>query len=123
MRQRGYQWQQTILANLDALLHAIRTVGAAKTWILRESRYLPLNPKAVPGYLERRLQKAFDTYLSQEKDNTFARIEDDGWVLSKDPAEEFTTAKQQALERLELWLAQHMRTIKLPDLLVESRQR
>lgn len=84
-----------------------------------EKANLPLNPEAVPEYLEHRLQQAFDTYLSQEKDNTFARIDDDGWVLSKDPADEFTVAKQQALERLELWLAQHMRTIKLPDLLIE----
>ena len=84
-----------------------------------EKANLPLNPEAVRGYLEHRLQKAFATYLSQEKDNTFARIENNGWMLSKDPAEEFTTAKQQALERLELWLAQHMRTIKLPDLLIE----
>lgn len=84
-----------------------------------EKADLPLNPEAVPRYLERRLQRAFDTFLSQEQSNTFARVNDDGWLLSKDPAEELTSGKQQGIERLSQWLTEHMRTIKLPDLLIE----
>jgi hypothetical protein len=80
---------------------------------------LPAKAYDVPAYLERRLQKAFDYFSSQEKDNTFASIDEDGWALSKDPAEELTNSKMQGIERLSQWLAEHMRTIKLPDLLIE----
>ena len=80
---------------------------------------LPLSPQDVPGYLKNRLQRAFDYFFAQEKGNTFASVDEDGWLLSRDPAEELTEAKQQGMEQLSQWLAQHMRTIKLPDLLIE----
>ena len=51
---------------------------------------MPQNPKDVSAYLEARLQKAFDYFLSREKNNTFAKIEKEEWLLSKDPAEEFS---------------------------------
>jgi TnpA family transposase len=91
--------------------------------VLREAFFLkarlPVNAQEVPRYLEARLQKAFDHFLSQEKGNTFASVSESGWVLSKDPAEEFSETKKQQLARLNQWLGEHMRTIKLPDLLIE----
>jgi len=80
---------------------------------------LPQNPQDVPAYLDSRLQIAFDYFLSREKSNEFARIEKEGWVLSKDPAEELSASQKQALEKLKNWLARNMRIIKLPDLLIE----
>jgi len=81
---------------------------------------LPKNSQDVPAYLENRLQQAFDYFLKHEKNNTFAKIEKEEWLLSKDPAEEFNVEKKQKLEALKNWLAGHMRTIKLPDLLIEA---
>jgi hypothetical protein len=43
----------------------------------------------------------------------------EGWELSKDPTEEFASAKKQKLETLVAWISERMRTIKLPDLLIE----
>jgi hypothetical protein len=80
---------------------------------------LPQNPKDVPLYFESRLNKAFEYFLQREKNNMFAKIGKEGWELSKDPTEEFTPAKKQKLEALVAWLSEHMRTIKLPDLLIE----
>ncbi len=91
--------------------------------VLREAFFLraklPVTAQEVPQYLEARLQKAFDHFLSREKGNTFASINESGWVLSKDPAEEFSEAKKQQLVRLNQWLGEHMRIIKMPDLLIE----
>jgi TnpA family transposase len=81
---------------------------------------MPQNPQDVPAYLENRLQKAFDYFLAHEKNNTFAKIEQEEWLLSKDPAEEFSLEKKQKLEKLRGWFAGNMRTIKLPDLLIET---
>ncbi len=90
---------------------------------LREAFFLraklPVNAQEVPQYLEARLQRAFDHFLGQKEDNTFASVGESGWVLSKDPADELSEAKKQQLGKLNQWLAGHMRTIKLPDLLIE----
>ena len=58
---------------------------------------LPQNPQDVPGYLENRLDNAFAFFLEREKGNKFAKIGKEGWELSKDPAEELTPAKRQAI--------------------------
>ena len=62
---------------------------------------LPANAYDVLAYLENRLQQALDYFSSQEKDNTFASIDDGGWALSKDPAEELTNSKLQGIEQIE----------------------
>jgi TnpA family transposase len=80
---------------------------------------LPQNPSEVFVYLENRLQQAFDYFLQREKNNAFAKAGKEGWVLSVDPTEELTSEQKQKLEMLTHWLSQHMRTIKLPDLLIE----
>jgi len=97
---------------------------ATKQWeVMRDAFFqkskLPQNPCEVSIYLENRLQQAFDYFLQREKDNTFAKAGKEGWVLSIDPAEELNSEQKQKLEILTHWLSQHMRTIKLPDLLIE----
>ena len=84
-----------------------------------QKNQLPQAPKEVPIYLENRLNNAFYYFLEREKRNTFAKVGKEGWELSKDPAEEFSAAKKQKLDALAVWLSGHMRTIKLPDLLIE----
>jgi len=73
----------------------------------------------VPLYFESRLNNAFEYFLQREKNNMFAKVGKEGWELSKDPTEEFASAKKQKLEALVAWLSERMRTIKLPDLLIE----
>jgi hypothetical protein len=95
-----------------------------KQWdTLREAFFcknnMPQNCRDVPVYLENRLQVAFDFFLGHEKNNPFAKVGKEGWVLSIDPAEELHAAKKLKLEALKQWLSDNMRTIKLPDLLIE----
>jgi hypothetical protein len=95
-----------------------------KQWqVIREAFFqkskLPKNPHEVPLYLENRLQQAFEYFLQREKNNTFAKAGKEGWMLSVDPTEELNSEQKHKLETLTHWLSQHMRTIKLPDLLIE----
>jgi hypothetical protein len=41
------------------------------------------------------------------------------WALSVDPAETLSAEEEKALAKLKSWLRQHMRPIKLPQLLIE----
>jgi TnpA family transposase len=90
---------------------------------LRESFFqrsgLPANPKDVPGYLTKRLNIAYDLFLKMAPGNSFATADEDGWHLSKDAAETLDAAAQTRLGDLRKWLAKHMRTVRLPDLLIE----
>jgi TnpA family transposase len=80
---------------------------------------LPKNPKEVPAYLNKRLNVAYDKFLAHEPVNKYAKVENGSWVLSVDPAESFTQDEYIALEKLKSWLSSRMRTIKLPQLLIE----
>ncbi len=80
---------------------------------------LPQNSYDVAAYLTNRLQNAFDYFLQKEENNTFAKSTNEGWILSTDAAETFTIEQKQKLAQLTQWLSLHMRTIKLPDLLIE----
>ena len=80
---------------------------------------LPVNPKDVPAHLTKRLNTAYDLFLKTAPGNTYATVEEDAWHLSKDVAETLDAAAQTRLGDLKKWLAKHMRTIRLPDLLIE----
>jgi len=80
---------------------------------------LPRNSSDVAAYLTNRLQKAFDYFFEYEKNNPFAKVGKAGWILSTDAAETLSSEQKQKLEALTQWLSSHMRTIKLPDLLIE----
>ncbi|OGT42675.1 MAG: hypothetical protein A3F13_04000 [Gammaproteobacteria bacterium RIFCSPHIGHO2_12_FULL_40_19] len=80
---------------------------------------LPQNSKEVPPYLKKRLNAAYDNFLTHEVGNEYAKVENGTWVLSVDPAESFIQDELIALEKLKSWLSSRMRTIKLPQLLIE----
>ncbi len=79
----------------------------------------PCNSRDVTAYLANRLQKAYDYFIEHEKNNGFAKVGKEGWVLSTDAAETLSSEQKEKLEATTQWLSSHMRTIKLPDLLIE----
>ena len=90
---------------------------------MRESFFqragLPADPRDVPGYLTKRLNTAYDLFLKTAPDNSYATADEDGWHLSTDAAETLDVEGQTRLGELRRWLAKQMRTIRLPDLLIE----
>lgn len=78
---------------------------------------LPENPQNVKVYLTERLNKAFDMFLATEPHNTYAKVKNGKWALSIDPAEE--NLPEESLNTLQTWLKKYMRSIKLPQLLIE----
>ncbi|WP_419235295.1 Tn3 family transposase [Rickettsia endosymbiont of Nabis limbatus] len=80
---------------------------------------LPVNPQNVKVYLTERLNKAFDTFLTTEPYNTYAKVKNGKWALSIDQAEENLPEEKESLNTLQTWLKKHMRSIKLPQLLIE----
>lgn len=79
----------------------------------------PDDVSEVPAFLTRRLNQAFDDFLSRLPENRYARIDESGWRLSRDVAEETDADDYQNLKELHQHLATHMRIIKLPQLLVD----
>jgi TnpA family transposase len=98
-------------------------IGHEQWELIKETFYqkskLPRNSSDVAVYLTNRLQKAFDYFFEHEKNNPFAKVGKEGWILSTDAAETMSSEQKQGLEALKQWLSSHMRTIKLPDLLIE----
>jgi TnpA family transposase len=80
---------------------------------------LPPSGESAKNYLTDRLNKAYDQYFLAEKNNPYAKVVDGKWVLSTDHADKLSSTEEQELIKLKKWIATHMRTIKLPDLLVE----
>jgi TnpA family transposase len=80
---------------------------------------LPTEPKDVRDYLTKRLNTAYNLFLKTAPNNTYATVEDDSWHLSTDAAETLDAAAQTRLGDLKRWLTRQMRTIRLPDLLIE----
>ncbi|NOK57433.1 MAG: hypothetical protein GFH27_549309n168 [Chloroflexi bacterium AL-W] len=80
---------------------------------------LPAHAEAVPAYLRQRLHHAYDQFLDQLPANTYTQIREDRWVLTTDPSIPHDSTVQARLDALRQWLATHMRTMKLPDLLIQ----
>lgn len=80
---------------------------------------LPEKPEDVSSYLEMRLNNAYDTFLEKESENTYAKVKNNKWIFSVDPASELTPEDELDLDNLKSWLAGHVRHIKLPELLIE----
>jgi hypothetical protein len=80
---------------------------------------LPTQAEDVPAYLTGRLNQAYDRFLTLLPDNTYARVNENHWQLSADPGEKLDEEGAQRLEVLKGWMAQHLREIKLPALLIE----
>ena len=66
-----------------------------------------------------RLNKAFEQFIKIESTNEYAKVENGQWALSVDDADKLSKEDQAKLDKLKTWLSSHMRTIKLPDLLIE----
>lgn len=82
---------------------------------------LPESPKEIKAYLTERLNQAFDIFLATESSNTYARVKDGNgkWDLSIDPAESLSTEEEKSRETLKAWIKKHMRSVKLPQLMIE----
>ena len=79
----------------------------------------PMDPKQACKYLTDRLDRAYSEYIESESENNYAKIVNGKWLLTTDPAETLTPEKEQELKEIKSWLKKRMRTIKLPELLVE----
>jgi len=79
---------------------------------------LPSTADAVPEYLTRRLNQAYDHFLEHLPDNTYASVDERGWRLSVDPPHTLNEAEQERVAALQRWLGDQMQEIKLPDLLI-----
>jgi TnpA family transposase len=84
-----------------------------------ERACLPCDPQNVPIYLKERLNKSFEQFLEKLPNNTYAKVDKDGWHLSVDTTESLNPNLESDLEKLNEWLGRNMRTIKLPELLIE----
>jgi TnpA family transposase len=80
---------------------------------------LPVRPEEVRTYLTQRLGRAYDAFLAAQPGNTYATVTGRGWKLSSDPAEKLDPGAAGKLDALQQWLTRHMRTVRLPDLLIE----
>jgi len=80
---------------------------------------LPALAKDVPGYLTERLNLAVDRFLEGLPENSYARIDEGSWQLSVDSTAQLDGAGKDQLEALRTWLAERLRDIKLPELLIE----
>lgn len=80
---------------------------------------LPCNPQDVPSYLTHRLNQTYDSFLASQPHNTYAKVDAGGWQLSTDPTEKLDPLEEEKLDQLKSWLKKHMRSIRLPELLIE----
>ena len=80
---------------------------------------LPMCPDDVPAYLTERLNRAYDRFLERLPDNHYAQLNEEGWRIFSDPTEKLDDGTDKALNPLKEWLGEHIRTIKLPELLIE----
>jgi hypothetical protein len=93
-------------------------------WLARRDVFfqragLPSQSNDVKAYLTQRLNQTYDQFLEHLPKNTYAQIQDGNWQLSIDPGEKLDTNAQERLEQLQQWLAEQMRTVKLPELLIQ----
>jgi hypothetical protein len=90
---------------------------------MRESFFLaanlPSNPREASNYLTERLNRAYDSFLESQPANTYVKVNKDGWQLSADTTEKLDSQEEEKLEHLKNWLQKQMRSIRLPDLLIE----
>ena len=80
---------------------------------------LPSNPVEVPAFLRSRLNEAYDLFLKEAPENSYAKADETGWHLSADSSEKLDDESQTKLDRLKSWLSSRMRGIRLPELLIE----
>lgn len=104
--------------NLDTFLMD-ETAWARRRKAFFKRAGLPSNPARVEEHLRTRLAAAFDGFLASAESNGYARVENGGWQLSRDPAEAPESTADPALREFKRLLSSNMRRINLPDLLIE----
>ncbi|MCB0016189.1 MAG: Tn3 family transposase [Anaerolineales bacterium] len=97
---------------------------AEKQWQMQRDTFftrngLPIAAADVPAYLTERLNSAYDRFLEGLPQNSYASFDDAGWHLSVDPAAQLDKQGEEKLAMLRMWLAQSLRDVKLPELLIE----
>ena len=80
---------------------------------------LPMRAEEVAAHLTARLGRIYDRFLEGLPENSYARLDEAGWVLKKDPGEKLDDEAEARLKQLHDYLGAHMRVIKLPQLLIE----
>jgi hypothetical protein len=80
---------------------------------------MPSDPNQAADHLTRRLGDGYDSFLRTAPTNSYAVVDDQGWHLSADSGEKLEQEAQDRLTNLKSWLAQNMRRVKLPELLIE----
>lgn len=80
---------------------------------------LPSKPAEVQGFLTGFLNSSFDRFLNRLPENTYAKIDENGWRFSSDVQDKLDEQAVKSLERLKSWLSENMRVVKLPGLLIE----
>lgn len=80
---------------------------------------LPLQKDEVKPYLTKKLNGAYTEFLDGLPDNTYVRIEADGWSFGSDSGEDPEQDVEEKRQAFENWLGARLRTIRLPDLLIE----
>jgi len=98
-------------------------ISTAKWQKMREPFFgaagLPNNSDKACIYLTERLNQAYDLFLESQPNNTYAKVEADGWRLSADPTEKPDPQEEGRLDHFRNWLKSQMRSIRLPELLIE----
>lgn len=80
---------------------------------------LPEKAEDVSDYLTNRLNQAYDNFLQLLPSNSYASVNEKGWQLSVDLSDKLDESGKRRLEELKTWLADNMRIIRLPALLIE----
>jgi TnpA family transposase len=80
---------------------------------------LPADPQETRAYLEKRLNAAYERFLASLDENEHISWDENGWRFGQDTADEWEPEREKQLSKLNSWIAGHMRTIKLPNLLIE----
>ncbi len=101
----------------DYLMPEIEWIAMRETFFQKAG--LPLNSDEVPSYLECHLDQAYDRFLERSTQNKEITFDDNGWHLSSDSTPEFDDSTKCELERFRYWLSKKMRTVRLPELLIE----
>jgi TnpA family transposase len=79
---------------------------------------LPADPVQAGAYLQGRLASAYDGFLHTLPANAYVTVEEQGWRLSTDPADEPSPEQEAAIAKMHSWLRDKVDTIRLPDLLI-----
>ena len=80
---------------------------------------LPVRGEDVQTYFTQRLNQAYDHFLEHLPENTYAQVGETDWQLSIDPGEKLNENTKERLEALQKWLSEQMRTVKLPELMIQ----